>query len=93
LPDVLVICGKPTKKYLDFTPALVDEILSPSTAFRDRHTKYEIYEQQGVNYYLILDTDKNEVEIFELINGNINCVRLINQHSSLNLKKKDAQLI
>ena len=29
VPDILVVCGKITKKFLDFTPSLVAEILSP----------------------------------------------------------------
>src|SRR5215216_4230234 len=28
-PDVLVVCGEITKKYLDFPPSLVVEIISP----------------------------------------------------------------
>ncbi len=69
VPDVLVVCNKIQKKYLDFTPSLIAEILSPSTALRDRHTKYETYEQQGVKYYLIVDADKNELEVYLLIDG------------------------
>jgi Uma2 family endonuclease len=65
-PDILIVCGEIKKKYLDFPPALVVEILSPSTALKDRHTKYELYEQQGVKYYLIVDTDKKTIEIYEL---------------------------
>ena len=65
-PDILIVCGEIEKKYLDFPPAIVVEILSPSTALKDRHTKYELYEQQGVKYYLIVDTDKKEIEIYEL---------------------------
>ncbi|WP_373286923.1 Uma2 family endonuclease [Filimonas zeae] len=38
-PDMLVVCGEITRKYLDFAPALVIEILSPSTALKDRHTR------------------------------------------------------
>ena len=57
-PDIIVVCGKITKPYLDFPPALVVEILSPSTALRDRHTKFEIYQQQTVKYYLIVDIEK-----------------------------------
>ena len=45
------------------------EILSPSTALRDRHTKYELYQQQGVKYYLIVNIDSKTIEIFELIDG------------------------
>lgn len=65
-PDVLIVCGEIKKKYLDFPPALVVEILSPSTALKDRHTKYELYEQQGVKYYLIVDADKKTIEVYEL---------------------------
>lgn len=66
VPDILIICGEIKKKYLDFPPALVVEILSPSTALKDRHTKYEFYQQQGIKYYLIVDTDKKIIEIYEL---------------------------
>lgn len=57
-PDMLVVCREITKKYLDFAPGLVVEVLSPSTALKDRHTKYYLYEQQGIKYYLIVDTDQ-----------------------------------
>lgn len=40
----------------------------PSTALRDRHTKFQLYEQQGVKYYLIADADKKTVEVFVLKN-------------------------
>lgn len=68
-PDMLVVCDEITKKYLDFPPSLVVEVLSPSSALKDRHTKYYLYEQQGVKYYLIVDIDQEFVEIYELIDG------------------------
>ncbi len=68
-PDIVIVFGEISKTYLDFPPKLVVEILSPSTAMRDRHTKYEIYQQQGVKYYLIVDTDKATIEVYELINA------------------------
>ena len=68
-PDFLVVCGEITKPYLDFPPALVVEILSPSTALKDRHTKYGIYQKQGIKYYVIIAPDKEEVEIYELMDG------------------------
>jgi Uma2 family endonuclease len=68
-PDISIICGKPTKAYLDFPPVLVVEVLSPATALRDRHTKYGIYEEQGIKYYLIVDVDKTKVEVYVLVNG------------------------
>lgn len=38
-PDILIVCGFIKKAFLDFPPALVVEILSPSTALKDRHSK------------------------------------------------------
>jgi Uma2 family endonuclease len=66
-PDMLVVCGDITKKYLDFAPALVVEILSPSTALKDRHSKFEIYQSQKVKYYLIVNCELPEVEVYELV--------------------------
>lgn len=70
IPDVLIVCGEIKKKYLDFPPSLVVEILSPSTALRDRHTKYQYYQQQGVPYYLIIDVAKKKIDIYTLVDGN-----------------------
>ncbi|MBC7652032.1 MAG: Uma2 family endonuclease [Deinococcales bacterium] len=68
-PDLSIICGKPKLNYLDFAPGLVVEVLSPATALKDRHTKYGIYENNGVKYYLIVSPDNEEIEVFELIDG------------------------
>lgn len=68
-PDALIVCGEIEKPFLDFAPALVVEILSPSTALKDRNNKFEIYEQQKVKYYLIVDADKELVEIYTLDNN------------------------
>jgi Uma2 family endonuclease len=68
-PDVLVVCKTIEKKYLDFAPHLVVEILSPSTAFNDRGIKFEIYQTQKVKYYLIIDPQFKKIEIYELINN------------------------
>lgn len=68
-PDVLIVCGEIQKKYLDFPPTLVVEILSPSTGLRDRHTKYQFYQQQGIPYYLIVDVEQKKIEIYKLTEG------------------------
>lgn len=69
IPDMLIVCGKITKPFLDFAPALVVEILSPLSILRDRNTKYTTYEEQGVKYYLIVDTDRETIEVYELTDG------------------------
>jgi Uma2 family endonuclease len=68
-PDGLIVCGNIIKKYLDFPPALILEILSPSTMLKDRNTKFRFYQQQGVKYYLIVDVEKKSMEIYQLVNG------------------------
>lgn len=69
-PDVLIVC-KPLEEenYLSFPPDLVVEILSPSTALKDRREKFEIYQQQQVAYYIIVDPAFNKIEIFQFRNG------------------------
>ena len=70
-PDVLIVSGELgyNQLYLNLPPLLVAEVLSPSTALRDRNTKFKIYQTQGVRYYLILSPDNKEVEIYELENS------------------------
>lgn len=68
-PDTLIVCKPITKNFLDFPPVLVAEILSPSTAFKDRHTKFSLYEKMGIKYFLIIDIDRQTIEIYTLINN------------------------
>jgi Uma2 family endonuclease len=68
-PDILILCQPVTKKFLDFAPALVAEVLSASTALKDRHSKYAIYESCGIPFYIIIDPDPEEAEIYSLEAG------------------------
>ena len=68
-PDVLVVCKKIEKKFLDFPPSLVIEILSPSTASKDRNEKMELYKTQKVKYYCIVDVQFKKIEIYELLDS------------------------
>ncbi len=68
-PDVSVICKEAGKKFIDFPPALVVEILSTSTALKDRHTKFPTYQQQGIPYYLMISQDPEETEVYMLVDG------------------------
>ncbi|MCY7411204.1 MAG: Uma2 family endonuclease [Chitinophagales bacterium] len=63
-PDVLVVCKEIKGKHLDFAPELIFEILSPSTAEKDREVKSVLYFEQKVKYYVIVDAKKLTAEIF-----------------------------
>ena len=65
-PDCSIVCQPITKKFLDFPASLVVEILSPATALKDRHTKFSLYEKFGIKYYMIVDEEKEFVEIYML---------------------------
>jgi len=47
-------------------PDLVVEILSPSTAKKDRGIKLKLYRRQGVAEYWIVDPDERIVEVWDL---------------------------
>lgn len=68
-PDISIVCKPITKNFLDFPAALVVEILSPATAFKDRHVKFSLYEKMGIKYFLMVDTDKKLIEINTLTNN------------------------
>lgn len=68
-PDLVIVCKEIEKSFLDFAPILVAEILSPSTAIKDRNIKKQIYLSQGVKYYLILDPKTKKNEVYELVNN------------------------
>lgn len=68
-PDILVVCGDfEEREKLLVPPALVIEILSPSTARKDKIVKYELYQNAGVKYYCMVEPDPFSVAVFTLQN-------------------------
>jgi Uma2 family endonuclease len=65
-PDVFVVerqAGKPLRRWEDVgVPVLAVEILSPTTATRDRGAKRRIYQSAGVAEYWIVDLDARLIE-------------------------------
>lgn len=68
-PDNLVTCHREEGQYLRKAPVLIFEILSESTADRDRVTKFELYRREGVRYYALVDPDARGVKIYRLCEG------------------------
>lgn len=59
----------PDNRYWLGAPDLIIEILSPSTAYRDRGIKYEIYEKHGVREYWLVDPEAAFIEVYVLADG------------------------
>ena len=68
-PNIMIVCGSPKNDFLEMPPVLVIEILSPSNAKTDRVIKFQLYQENGVQYYLMVDPLKEKVEVFELIDN------------------------
>jgi len=69
-PDNLVICHEPeNQNYLTRAPALIFEILSPSTATKDEGIKFRLYESEGVQYYVLIHPDNRVLKIYRLHEG------------------------
>jgi Uma2 family endonuclease len=84
-PDLCIVCGViDPNDFIRTPPVLIAEISSNSTRLKDRNTKFRLYESLGVNYYLLVDPYKKQIEYFQLINNKyeekttINCFMLHN---------------
>ena len=74
IPDVIIVCNPDiiTKQRIEGVPDLVVEILSRSTARRDRMEKLRLYERCGVREYWIVDPRGKSVEVYLLVDGHFN---------------------
>jgi Uma2 family endonuclease len=69
-PDNLVVCGElANTAYLNKAPSLIFEILSKSTAHKDRTSKFKLYEQEGVKHYVIVDPEERIAKVYRLQDG------------------------
>lgn len=67
-PDLTILCdpGKWDDRGAFGRPDLAVEILSPSTAKKDRWIKFKLYERAGIPFYWIVEPGNRTVEAFSL---------------------------
>jgi len=65
-PDVVLICDEPSKKHITKAPKIIVEVISKSTARRDEKFKFEIYEKERVEYYILVYPNDCKAKIYKL---------------------------
>lgn len=68
VPDASINCRVKSRRgnaFID-APRFVMEVLSPSTEKYDRNEKMDLYRQQEIEEYWIVNWEKKEVEIYQL---------------------------
>lgn len=70
-PDLVVVTdpGQVSARGIEGAPALVVEVLSPTTTRRDRTVKADRYAALGVRHYWLLDPEACRLECFRLEAG------------------------
>jgi len=67
-PDIVFVCKDDHEKYLTKAPKIIIEILSPSTAKKDETVKFSIYEDEKVDYYLLVYPDDLVAKVYKIKN-------------------------
>jgi Uma2 family endonuclease len=72
-PDLVYLdqarTGLVSQRGIEGAPALVVEVLSPTTTRTDRTTKLRLYARYGVPHYWIVDSEAHAIEVYELSGG------------------------
>lgn len=66
-PDLVVVCGGVPERHVESPPAIVVEVLSPSTRDRYCSVKKELYLRTGVSWYVMIDPDSDVHEVLERV--------------------------
>lgn len=64
-PDLIVVCDGPPERHLESPPALAAEIISDSSSLRDTIHKRDLYEEQGVGVYVLIDPVNETMLVYQ----------------------------
>ena len=65
-PDLSICCGNDIDRFIESPPVFVAEVLSDSTAHKDKTAKRALYAANGVRYYLIVDAEHKQLDLLQL---------------------------
>ena len=78
-PDIMLFCD-------DEKPCAIFEVLSPSTALKDKTVKKELYEKSGIIEYFLVNAEYKLVDKFELIDGEYKYIGAFGEEDELEIK-------
>lgn len=67
-PDVLIACNLQGEK-LTKTPEMIVEVVSPTSAKRDEQVKFELYQREGVQTYMLVYPENQVAKVYVLKEG------------------------
>ena len=67
-PDVMVVCQNVDEKVM-VTPELIIEVVSSSSTKRDEVMKFDLYQREGVLYYILAYPEKRLAKIYHNLTG------------------------
>lgn len=70
-PDNLIVCKEVSGQYLTVTPKVIFEILSPSSIKKDTGIKFDLYQQEGVEHYMLIDPDQSKATVYRLVQSGV----------------------
>ncbi len=79
-PDIMLFCED------ENLPCAIFEVLSPSTALKDKNDKKTLYEKSGIKEYFLVDIKFVIVEKFELINNKYEYIKAYGINDKIELK-------
>ena len=85
-PDVMLFCED------ENVPCLVCEVLSPSTALKDKTVKKELYECFGIKNYLIIDPLNFYVDKYTLEDKKLNYIKSYGKEDEIFIECLDETL-
>lgn len=94
-PDVFVVCARAriTDENIEGAPELIVEVLSPSTAIKDRREKKNLYERFNVLEYILVYPDLAIVERYSLSDGKYTMPESFNWDEEMELRIFDNIMI
>ena len=71
-PDISIVCHLENfEDYINRTPEVIFEIVSPSSYKRDERLKFELYKKEGVKFYILVYPDLKLIKAYKFENGNV----------------------